>query len=259
MSNTENTVDSIVETPLVGQVEGLDETGAATESAPKEYFAWDEYADKNVKLVVDGEELEVPLSEALSGYQRQADYTRKTQELAEQRRQVQFGSALQEALKKDPRSTVDLLSQHYGLNSQQADEDLEYMDPMEKQYRQLESRVVAFEQERAAMQLEKQIASLSGKYGDLFDADEVVAKALASGNTDLESVYKQVAFDRLYDKTRSTAAAKAQTAEERKIVEAKREAAIVSKGSSSRSADVSSKPITSIREAFESAKRELGG
>lgn len=38
------------------------------------------------KVKIDGQEQEVPLAELLSGYQRQADYTRKTQKLAEQQR-----------------------------------------------------------------------------------------------------------------------------------------------------------------------------
>jgi hypothetical protein len=67
----------------------------------------DEFGDKYVSCnQVDGEEVRVPLKEALSGYQRQADYTRKTQELSEQRRQVQFGAALQEALQNDPSGTL---------------------------------------------------------------------------------------------------------------------------------------------------------
>ena len=109
-------------------------------------------------------------------------------------------------------------------------------------------------------ELENQIASLSGRYGELFDANEVVAKALATGNTNLEAVYKQIAFDRIYEQTRGRSAAQAKQAEDtKKIVEAKREASVVSKGGSAKSADVSSKPIKTIRDAFESAKRQLEG
>jgi hypothetical protein len=174
---------------------------------------------------------------------------------------VQFATALQEALQNDPKGTVELLSQHYGVNSQQpSEEELEMMDPVERQYRQLETRIQAFEQEKAMRELENQIESLSRRYGELFDANEVVAKALASGNTNLEAVYKQIAFDRLYDQTRTKSVAQAkQTEDTKKIVEAKREAAVVSKGSSAKSADVSSKPIKSVRDAFESAKRQLEG
>lgn len=42
--------------------------------------------DALVTVKIDGKEEKIPLKEALAGYQRQADYSRKTQELAEQRR-----------------------------------------------------------------------------------------------------------------------------------------------------------------------------
>lgn len=48
----------------------------------------DEDAETYV-VKVDGEEIEVTLDEALQGYQRDADYRRKTQALAEQRRQFE--------------------------------------------------------------------------------------------------------------------------------------------------------------------------
>lgn len=48
------------------------------------------------EVVVDGQKVKVKQSELLAGYQRQADYTKKTQELAEQRRQA---DAMMAALK----------------------------------------------------------------------------------------------------------------------------------------------------------------
>ena len=259
MSN-DYTVDSAVEAPDFGQAEVGTEIGEAPVVA-QDYFAWDEYADKAVKLNVAGEEVDVPLREALAGYQRQADYTRKTQELSEQRKQVQFGSSLQEALQNDQRNTLELLKQHYGLDEQQASEEDElYMDPTEKQYRQLESRVKAFEQQKALNDLEKTVESLSRKYGDAFDADEVIAKALATGNSNLEAVYKQTAFDRIFEQNVTANQVKAKKAEDEKaIVQAKRDATVVSKGASAKSADVSSKPVTTLRDAFELAKKQLNG
>jgi beta-phosphoglucomutase-like phosphatase (HAD superfamily) len=261
MSN-ENTVDSAIEAPVaetVGQAEVSTEIGEAPE-VTTDYFTWDEYADRPVKLNVAGEEIDVPLKEALAGYQRQADYTRKTQELSEQRKQVQFGAALQEALQNDPKSTLELLKQHYGLEEQQSSEDELLLDPVEKQYRQLESRMKAFEQEKALRDLEKTVESLSRKYGDAFDADEVIAKALATGNSNLEAVYKQTAFDRIFEQSLTASQLKAKKAEEEQaIVQAKREATVVSKGASAKSADVSSKPVTTLRDAFELAKRQING
>ena len=259
MSN-DYTVDSAAEAPQVGQAEVSTEIGEAPVVA-QDYFTWDEYADRPVKLNIAGEEIDVPLKEALAGYQRQADYTRKTQELSEQRKQVQFGSALQEALQNDPRNTLELLKQHYGLDEQQtSDEDELYMDPTEKQYRQLESRVKAFEQQKALNDLEKTVESLSRKYGDAFDADEIIAKALATGNSNLEAVYKQTAFDRIFEQNLTNSQVKAKKAEDEKvIVQAKRDATVVSKGASAKSADVPSKPITTLRDAFEMAKRQING
>ena len=262
MSN-DNTVDSAIEAPIaetVGQAEVSTEIGEAPEVST-DYFTWDEYADRPVKLNVAGEEIDVPLKEALAGYQRQAYYTRKTQELSEQRKQVQFGAALQEALQNDPKNTLELLKQHYGLDEQQTfDEDELYADPVEKQYRQLESRIKAFEQEKAVRDLEKSVELLSRKYGDAFDADEVIAKALATGNSNLEAVYKQTAFDRIFEQSLTANQVKAKKAEEEKaIVQAKREATVVSKGASAKSADVSSKPVTTLRDAFELAKRQING
>ena len=262
MSN-DNTVDSAIEAPIaetIGQAEVDTEIGEAPVVA-QDYFTWDEYADRPVKLNIAGEEIDVPLKEALAGYQRQADYTRKTQELSEQRKQVQFGSALQEALQNDPKNTLELLKQHYGLDEQQSfDEDELYMDPTEKQYRQLESRIKAFEQEKAVRDLEHSVELLSKKYGDAFDADEVIAKALATGNSNLEAVYKQTAFDRIFEQNVTANQVKAKKADDEKaIVQAKRDATVVSKGASAKSADVPSKPITTLRDAFEMAKRQING
>jgi hypothetical protein len=118
----------------------------------------------------------------------------------------------------------------------------------------------AFEQEKAVRDLEKTVESLSRKYGDAFDADEVVAKALATGNSNLEAVYKQTAFDRIYEQSLTTTQVKAKKAEEEQaIVQSKRDASVVSKGASAKSADVSSKPVTTLREAFELAKRQING
>jgi hypothetical protein len=47
--------------------------------------------------------------------------------------------------------------------------------------------------------------------------------------------------------------------DEKVIVQAKRDATVVSKGASAKSADVPSKPVTTLRDAFEMAKRQING
>ena len=49
--------------------------------------------DPVVEVVVQGEKLEVPFSELVNGYSRQADYTRKSQRLAEERKYVEDQAA----------------------------------------------------------------------------------------------------------------------------------------------------------------------
>ena len=69
----------------------------ATE-APQEAEAQAPEAEPTVTVKIDGKDVEVPLSELKNGYQRQADYTRKTMEAAEQRKaaEAERSQALQE-------------------------------------------------------------------------------------------------------------------------------------------------------------------
>lgn len=257
MSNEEiniaSTIDDETNPIASGQVGEEVEVQAETPELEQELFDYTEIADKVIKLQVDGEEVVVPVKEALAGYQRQADYTRKTQELSEQRKQVQYASALQEALQSDPAATLQLLNQQYGVATQPQED--EWMDPAEQQLRQLEQRIAAFEQSKAMDELTRTIDTLQSKYGEDFDTDEVVAKALATGSTDLEAIFKQITFDKVYSKASE---ATKKLSEEQARVQSKRSAAIVSGGTAAKS------PVTtqtaqpkSVFEAFENAKRTL--
>ena len=253
IANPENVVDPEAN----GQVDEVTEVVAETPEQELDLFDYTEVADKVIKLQVDGEEVIVPVKEALAGYQRQADYTRKTQELSEQRKQVQFAATLAESLQQDPAGTLQALQQHYGIGAPIQDQQVEeeYLDPAEKQLRQLEQRIAAFEQSKAMDELTRTIDSLQSKYGDDFNADEVVAKALTTGSTDLEAVFKQITFDKVYSKASE---AEKKLAEEQSRVEAKRSASVVSGGSANKNsvAPKAAKP-TSVFEAFEQAKKTL--
>lgn len=78
VTETEETTDQASEeTEEVPETEETEEPETAGQEA------------KTYKLKVDGEELEVTEDELLRGYSRTADYTRKTQKLAEDRRQIE--------------------------------------------------------------------------------------------------------------------------------------------------------------------------
>lgn len=239
---------------------------APSQGTDEPILSVDEYQSYKVPIKIDGQESYVPLSEAISGYQRQADYTRKTQELAEQREQMQFATALQTALERDPASTIDLLARHYGISRQAAADmaegygyEPEEVDPVEERYRALDERIAAFEEQQAIAEVQKEISKLQSKYQD-FDASEVVNAALRVGTTDLESVYKQIAFDKIMARQEIERSAKDQLAvKEQQVVEAKREAAVVAGGSSPTGAGMvqEPEPIRSIRDAWAAAKQEL--
>jgi hypothetical protein len=86
------------------EAEGVDEglEAADSESADEsvEQTEGDEEAEEapqqaqTFRVKVDGEEVEVPLDELLKGYSRTADYTRKTQAIAEARKQAEAEAAL---------------------------------------------------------------------------------------------------------------------------------------------------------------------
>ena len=82
--------DKPQEPPQQAETTEQEETYGQADSTPQTE------TEPEYEVTVDGEKVKVKQSELLSGYQRQADYTRKTQELAEQRRQV---DAMMAALK----------------------------------------------------------------------------------------------------------------------------------------------------------------
>jgi hypothetical protein len=83
-----------------GVDEGLELADSESADESDEQTEGDEEAEEapqqaqTFRVKVDGEEVEVPLDELLKGYSRTADYTRKTQAIAEARKQAEAEAAL---------------------------------------------------------------------------------------------------------------------------------------------------------------------
>lgn len=119
----------------------------------------DEEAPEPEKYIVkvDGKELEVTKDELLRGYQREADYTRKTQKLAEERRMVE-SEFQQVRVERDQYAQIlgQLQQKLHELTPQEPDwEQLEKQDPTEyarqwtnHQRRQQQQAAIAAEQIR---------------------------------------------------------------------------------------------------------------
>lgn len=256
-----------------GQVEPQGDI--APEPEPN-YLDLDAYGNHFARVKVDGEELEVPVAEALQGYQRQADYTRKTQELSERSQQVQFWESVDQAMQVDPQATLSFLQNHYGIGQAQVAANTSYeepeedwfADPSEKRIAQLEQQLQSvtqhFEQQQASQLLDQVVGNLQQKYGEDFNAREVISAALDRNISDprmLESVYKEIAFDRLMAKQAAQADAEAKREQdaERRRQAAQDAATTVSQGSGSNGAVQTPTPASrpkTIQEAWALARQQ---
>ena len=215
---------------------------------------------------VDGDEQQVSLNELRDGYQRQADYTRKTQELASERKRLQQAEAIVSSLETDPGGTLTALADAFGVQMgdapQAAPQQQDYnpydpsydmpSDPNEQRISELETRLASQDRMHRRQQVEKQVAGLMERYGD-FDATELYQHALTHKIGNLEAALTHMRYNDV--------AAKANKLEqEQERTEAKRDASVVEPSGSKQagsSRKASPDKPSSIREAFESAKREL--
>lgn len=253
------------------------------EYVEKEYLdVDDDLGGRYVRLKVDGEDHEVPLREALSGYSRQADYTRKTQELAQQRQQAEYALAVQRALQAQPEETLRLLSRQYGVQFEQSPQPsgLEqpsldegyapspYTDPIEARLNQQQQMIEQMMGQQAQRQADESLRAAIGGLQQRYQLDEstvreVVTTALQSrmGPESFDMIYKNIAFDRAQS-------ARAQAYAQRQAQEAQRGARgavasqLIGNGASANGAGGQppgpSDGRMSLTEAYENAERELG-
>jgi hypothetical protein len=101
------------ETESVEEELEVEDSESATES--EEQTEGDEEAEEapqqaqTFRVKVDGEEVEVPLDELLKGYSRTADYTRKTQAIAEARKQAEAEAAAAREERQRYAQTLEVL------------------------------------------------------------------------------------------------------------------------------------------------------
>jgi len=112
------------------EIEAEAEEVEAEDEEPEEV---EEQPDKYYRVKLDGEDYEVTLDEALAGYQRQQDYTKKTQAIAEDKKQA---LAEQEAAKNErlqyQQRVEQMLQQQQASQPQEPDWDQLYeADPLE--------------------------------------------------------------------------------------------------------------------------------
>lgn len=226
---------SMDETPIEGLEPTEVEPGAAgeldvegtqvevEEAPPRQYVEIDDPDNRFVRVKVNGEDVEVPFSEAVNGYSRTADYTQKTQEAAALRQQAEYGMRIQQALETDPEMAMRILQAQYGSRlpqepqAPQAPAMPEFDDPLEakaweleQRYNQLQERVEQAESNRV---LERSIADLQSTYRLTNDDVAAVLQQAYSMNLGVEAfpqIWKAMAYDRLEARVRAQQAAEQQ-------------------------------------------------
>jgi hypothetical protein len=153
-------------------------------------------------VTINGEVYEVSLEEALQGYQRQADYTRKTQELAEQREELSYAERIAEALESDPERTIRALEAAYGLEGAkqvvaEAQEPSEPVDPEEARIGRIESFIEAQEMRAFEAQVKAELADVREMFSVKFDDTEVLAYAAEHGIPSATEAAKAFLVDRI--------------------------------------------------------------
>ncbi len=275
-------IDAPVETEAIDIVEDIDtdlavEVDATVEDVepvePPSVLDFDEFAGHVVQV---GDE-QVPLAELRDSGLRMADYTRKTQELAEQRRELEQAQTLSQMLAVNPKGTIEYLAEQNGLSLAQAQavaddysgsddwltEPSAPSDPLAERLAQIENR---FAQEDANNEIRQVFSGLKEKYGNDFVAEEVARAAHDAGIYD-PSKFEMVFTSLAYQKQRAAQGAATQTAAQQQAAkEAQRKAAAAkaaqATGATGGSAGVVPNPTVpqghmSVREAAELAWDKL--
>ena len=182
--------DAVEASPADDQAEALEASDAPDETPADEAGAEDQEAAANdeeaeatsipmdalVPVVIDGKEMQVPLKEAIAGYQRQADYSRKTMALAEERKQIQQEASQVMAERAQYAQLLGALQQQLQEVAPQqpdwerlyAEDPLEYVrqkdlwrerDERMQAAQQEQQRVTALMQHQQAQQLQQLVAT----------------------------------------------------------------------------------------------------
>jgi len=214
-------VDGDIAEAETTQIEGAEE--ALVDDAPsRQYVEVDDPDNRWDRVKVDGQDVEVTVAEMRRGYSREADYTRKAQELARQREEAEYGIRLQQAFKANPQATIRFLAEQAGVplgQQQQAPvpEEDQYVDPLERDIAIERNARLALEQRLAQRDMDEHVERTLNGLRQQFNANdedirEVVAVAMQN-NYPVESlpmIYKAMTLDKLQARFQAQQAAQAQ-------------------------------------------------
>lgn len=147
-----------------------------------------------VTVKIDGTEQQVPLGEALAGYQRQSDYTRKSQSVAQREQELAQADALYKAFEADPIGTLDLLNEQLADLRDNGTFENEEPDPVQQRLDAHEQFIQQQQQEAAVQSVNTEIAKLKAQFGD-FDREALLQHAIDLGGVPLKAALADMLLD----------------------------------------------------------------
>lgn len=230
------------------------------DDATDDEFDFESVKDKPVSVTVNGETFEVPLAELRNGYMRQADYTRKTQQLAADGEVVRWAQVLRQELTTNPQAVVLELAERFGVQltpqndpwSELVENDpslVPLVDQVRRQEQELaelrrSAQTTAQDRESAAVQAE--LNDVKARFAD-FDPQVVIPIALQNG-VRLEQAYKIWKADQIT----SAEATKAESQRKAEEAAARRDKARKAKSKVSQGASKSKATETDAWQKFDS-------
>ena len=179
-----------------------DEADDDSESDPLR-FDLESHADELVTVKINGKEMSVPLKEAVNGFMRQEDYTRKTQEISELRKAAEWGIQMRDALLTDPQGLINGLAEAMNVTVPQAgpvDDPYQTDDPelapIMAKLKQLEADNAELkrandlqQQERIQKEVWSEHEAVAAKYDDYADNSKEVLQLAAQKQLGIEEAY----------------------------------------------------------------------
>lgn len=162
-----------------GTVEGDAPVESPTTDTPESAPPADEAPRFTVK--VDGQELSVTQDELIAGFQRQSDYTRKTQEVAARAADLQIAEGVWNRLLEDPAGTIEALQEHFAEQLRET--------PLSAEEARLAAAEQYIEQQRQATldaEITTEMDRLTEEYG-VFDRTDLIQFAIDNQIGDLEA------------------------------------------------------------------------
>ena len=266
-----------VEVDIDDEVVGdeVDDNPVEDDDGTVETWNWSDYSDQMVPAIVQGVETLVPLKELRDGYMRQADYTRKTQEVAEYEKAAKWARDVQAGFQQDPMGMLESFAKAYGLLDEQAagqqnpaaaledlDEDLrpwaQRTLQAEQELQELKAKMATVENQRIQNEIRAEIDQMKSQYGDSFDPMATL-QAAAQKNMSLEDAHwylmgqKSFAERQQTSQVESVAEQAAKEAAARQSAEraAKKQAASSTSTKAFKATDIPADDFNSIGELFE--------